>query len=97
MQSLAEAYTCPSKGIGSPSRYRTPRDRAKEKETTSLPLARSLAGRRSFARCSLARNAFVRWSLGRFVDSLARSADRSIDRSRARTRHALSARPLDTR
>lgn len=101
MQSLAEAYTCPSKGIGSPTpRYRTPRDRAKEKETTSRLSPWRVLSRvdaRSLARCSLCSLArtstfvrsFVRWSFG-WVRS---TTDRPIDR--AHTRHA--SRPLDTR
>lgn len=84
MQSLAEAYTCPSKGIGSPSRYRTPRDRAKEKETTSLPLARSLAGRRSFARCWLLACTYRVSFVGPSVGSAIRWFDRPIGRSIAR-------------
>lgn len=88
MQSLAEAYTCPSKGIGSPTRYRTPRDRAKEKETTSRLSpwrvlsrvdARSLAAR--CARLHVLARSLVR-SLVLWLGSI---DDRSADRSRAHT------------
>lgn len=83
MQSLAEAYTCPSKGIGSPTpRYRTPRDRAKEKETTSRLSPWRVLSRvdaRSLARCSLCSLArtstFVR-SLVLWLGSIGRSIAR---------------------
>lgn len=89
MQSLAEAYTCPSKGIGSPTpRYRTPRDRAKEKETTSrLSPWRVLSqvDARSLARCSLCSLARTSTFVRSLVLWLGSIDDRSADRSRAYT------------
>lgn len=99
MQSLAEAYTCPSKGIGSPTpRYRTPRDRAKEKETTSRLSPWRVLSRvdaRSLARCSLCSLArtstFVRSFVGPLVGFDRRPIGRSIARIHA-THLALSIR-----
>lgn len=89
MQSLAEAYTCPSKGIGSPTpRYRTPRDRAKEKETTSRLSPWRVLSRvdaRSLARCSLCSLARTSTFVRSLVLWLGSIDDRSADRSRAYT------------
>lgn len=57
-------------------------------DESSLPLARSLAGRRSFARCSLCSLARISTFVGSFVGPLVGFDRRPIGRSIARTHAA---------